>query len=86
MQNRRNAEFRSLYAALPQDIRALADKQYELLKQDRRHPSLHFKKIGGYWSVRVGRSHRALAIEVEAGVFVWFWIGPHDEYERVIRG
>jgi len=39
-------KFWALYEALPNDIRALADKNFELLKSDSRHPSLHFKKIG----------------------------------------
>jgi hypothetical protein len=43
---------------------------------------LHFKKIDGFWSVRVGIHHRALAIDVEGGV-LWFWIGSHAEYDRI---
>jgi hypothetical protein len=85
MMHRRNAEFLSLYSALPLSVRASADKQYELLKQDPRHPSLHFKKVGDYWSVRVDGGHRALANEVDRGVFVWFWIGSHADYDRLIR-
>jgi hypothetical protein len=34
-----------LYRALPADIRALADKNFALLKSDPRHPSLHLKRI-----------------------------------------
>ena len=41
------------------------------------------KKLGKFWSARVGLSHRALAIEDGEG-FLWVWIGPHDEYERLI--
>ncbi|MFO7628961.1 MAG: hypothetical protein R6W06_05480 [Prochlorococcaceae cyanobacterium] len=40
-----------------------ADRAYALLKADPRHPSLHLKKVGRFWSVRVGLRHRALAIE-----------------------
>ena len=47
------------------------------------HPSLRFKKVGGFWSARVGRDYRVLATE-EEGDFFWFWIGTHDEYVRVI--
>jgi hypothetical protein len=36
------------------DIRELADKNYELLKSNPRHPSLHFKKLADLCSVRVG--------------------------------
>ena len=63
-----SAEFWRAYARLPENIRALADKNYALLKQDSRHPSLHFKQIGRYWSVRVGAHHRALGIDIEDGV------------------
>ena len=65
----------------------LARKNHRLLEADSRHPSLHFKKLAGtspqLWSVRVGRDYRALALEQEGEIF-WFWIGPHDEYERVV--
>jgi hypothetical protein len=68
---------------LPQEVQALARRNFELLKQDPRHPSLHFKKVESRWSVRIGRSYRALAMEVEDGL-LWGWIGPHDEYMRLI--
>jgi hypothetical protein len=59
--------FWRLYDALPAGIRAVADKNYQLLKADPAHPSLHFKKVGKLWSVRAGVHHRALAVEVEGG-------------------
>jgi len=76
--------FWQLYNALPQDIQRLADKSFELLKEDPRHPSLHFKKIGRFWSARVGVHYRALAVEQEKD-FVWFWIGHHDSYDRLLK-
>lgn len=68
------------YQKLPPVVRELADKNYALLKTDPRHPSLHFKKVGRFWSVRVGLRYRALAIEVEGGL-LWFWIGSHADYD-----
>jgi hypothetical protein len=65
------------------EIRTLADKNYDLLKSDSRHPSLHFKKVGKVWSVRIGIHHRAIAIEVDEG-FLWVWIGLHSEYDKLI--
>jgi hypothetical protein len=47
-------KFWTAYEALPLPVRKLADANYELLKRDPRHPSLQFKKVGRYWSVRVG--------------------------------
>lgn len=76
--------FWQCYDSLPKPIQQVADENYELLKSDPSHPSLHFKKVGKYWSVRAGRGHRAVGIEVERGI-LWFWIGTHAEYERLIK-
>jgi hypothetical protein len=75
--------FWSLYNALPSEVRALADKNYERLKADPHHPSLHFKRIGRLWSVRVGSQHRALGHDVADGI-QWFWIGTHAEYDKLV--
>ena len=64
-------------------MQALADQAYERLKQDPRYPSLQFKKVGHFWSARVGGHYRALAVEVPDG-FVWFWIGSHADYDRLL--
>jgi hypothetical protein len=53
------------------------------LKADARHPSLHFKKVGRNWSVRIGLHYRALAVE-EGQDILWFWIGHHGEYDRLL--
>jgi len=71
------------YDSLSKATQKLADKNYELLKQNPKHPSLHFKKIDKYWSVRIGLYYRALAVEIEDGV-LWFWIGTHSEYDKLI--
>jgi hypothetical protein len=76
------SRFWRCYTALPKDIQTLADKSYALLKSDPKHPSLHFKKLGDLWSVRVGLHHRALAVEVEDGL-LWVWIGTHAEYDKL---
>ena len=76
-------DFWAMFYDLPQEVQDLARANYGLLKANPRHPSLHFKKVGGYWSVRVGRGYRALATETEDG-FLWGWIGSHAEYDRII--
>ncbi|TWT81725.1 hypothetical protein CA13_31780 [Planctomycetes bacterium CA13] len=75
--------FWDCYKQLPDAIRTLADKNFTLLKADPHHPSLHFKKVGRYRSARVGRDFRALAVETDDGL-LWFWIGNHAEYDRLI--
>lgn len=71
------------YNRLPERVQERADQKFELLKENPYHPSLHFKQVGHYWSARVNRNFRALALERPDGIY-WFWIGPHDEYERLI--
>ena len=51
------------YRTLPEDVRQLADRCFEVLKADPGHRSLHFKKVNAFRSVRVGLHHRALAID-----------------------
>jgi hypothetical protein len=76
--------FWSSYRGLPADMQALADKCFALLKTNPRHPSLHLKKAGRFWSVRVGKRHRALAREHSDGL-LWFWIGSHDVYQEFLK-
>jgi len=52
MRHYASASFWEAYNHLPQKIQKLADKNFELLKQDPLHPSIHFKKVKNYWSAR----------------------------------
>ena len=83
MNHHASPDFWACYRALPAFIQELADRAFALLKADPRHPSLHFKKVSEYWSVRVGLHHRAIGEEAPDGV-LWFWIGTHAEYDKLI--
>ncbi|MBH8553079.1 hypothetical protein I8751_12015 [Nostocaceae cyanobacterium CENA357] len=85
MRYRATPDFCYHYRQLPSEIQKLADRCYEILKQDSRYPSLHFKQVGQFRSVRVGLHYRALAVE-EEGEIAWFWIGTHAEYDQLLRG
>lgn len=76
--------FWSCLNALPKLVQKIAEKNFKLLKENPRHPSLHFKTIGKLWSARVGLNHRALAVKTDDD-FIWVWIGTHEEYERLIQ-
>jgi hypothetical protein len=81
--NRTTDRFWQRYWSLPKDVQALADKCFQLLKDNPRHPSLQLKKVGTFWSARVGLAHRALAVE-DGEDRIWVWIGRHDEYEKIV--
>jgi len=83
MNHRATPRFWACYRRLPEENKQLADRVYDLLREDPRHPSLHFKRIGQFWSVRVGLHYRALAIE-EDSELVWVWIGTHAEYDKLV--
>jgi hypothetical protein len=76
--------FWQAYEKLPAPVRELADKNYALLKTDPQHRSLRLKKVGRFWSVRVGLHYRALATEVNDGL-LWFWIGSHSDYDALVE-
>ena len=76
-------EFWFHYRRLPHTVRDLADKNFQALKAGPRHPSLHLKQVGDFWSVRVGLAYRALGTTCEGGI-IWFWIGSHADYDRLL--
>jgi hypothetical protein len=88
VKSRAAPEFRELLGELPQVVREQARDAYRLFQANPRHPGLHFKRIHGssrLVSARVGRSYRVVGILAASDEVVWFWIGPHDEYERVLK-
>jgi hypothetical protein len=84
MRHLASRSFWDAYEQLPAQVRIQADKSYALLKHNPEHPSLRLKKMGPYWSVRIGIRYRALATETEEGL-LWFWIGSHADYDALLR-
>lgn len=87
MKHRTLPRFWHHYQQLPKEARELADKNFDLIKSDPRHPSLHFKKVDAdrkLWSVRIGLQYRALGVEKPDGI-LWFWIGSHAEYDKILE-
>jgi hypothetical protein len=76
-------DFWVLYRALPTEVRTLADRCYALMRDNPRHPSIQLKRAGRFWAARVGLHYRALGVDSSDGI-VWFWIGPHSEYDKIV--
>lgn len=85
MKHQASPRFWRSYQALPAAVQEQADRAYALLKSDPRHPSLHLKKVGRFWSVRVGLRHRALAVEAGDDLLLWVWIGTHGQYDQLLQ-
>lgn len=76
-----------MFAALPADVREQARAAYGLFRSNPRHPGLNFKRVHGtvrYVSARVGRNYRTVGILAKPDEVVWFWIGPHEQYEKLL--
>ncbi len=80
-------DFVDCFAKLPERIKRLARENYKLWSENPHHPSLSFKRVGKKhpaYSVRIGIGWRALGFKDEDTI-VWFWIGSHPEYDRIIK-
>lgn len=87
MNSRTDKTFYKLLNALPSSVRKSAIKAYKLWSTNPYHPSLSFKRIHSIkyiYSVRINDDYRALGLRKENTIY-WFWIGPHNEYEKIIK-
>ena len=87
MKSHTNPAFRKLFAALPNDVRDQARAAYRLFRSNPRHPGLNFKRIHdkpNFVSARVGQHYRAVGVLAGSDEVVWFWIGPHEQYDKIV--
>ncbi len=73
------------YQNLDARSREAARRAYRLFMQNPGHPSLRFKKLGGYeevWSVRINERYRAVG-ERRGDSMTWVWIGTHNEFDNL---
>jgi hypothetical protein len=81
-----SAAFRKAFEGLPAQVQQQARNAYRFFQQNPYHKSLHFKQVHPtlpVYSARVGRDYRVLGV-LENNVIVWFWIGPHSEYDKIL--
>jgi hypothetical protein len=84
--SRVDPDFWPLFLRLPPAMQTLARQKYLLWQMDPFHPSLHFKELTlGIWSARINQQYRVLCRR-RGELVVWFWIGTHAEYDRLIEG
>ena len=86
MKSQTTPDFWEIYRQLPPETRKRAQSAYRLWRDNPRHNSLQCKKISRsqpIYSVRVGLDHRAPG-RLEDDTVHWYWIGAHDEYDRLL--
>lgn len=87
MKSQTTPSFWKHYGALPPEIRQRARQAYKLWRDNPAPPGLFFKRVKEgqpLYSVRVGLGYRALGL-LKADTVTWFWIGTHDEYDRLLK-
>ena len=78
--------FRKTYRRLPEQVREQAREAYRLFRQNPYHPSLRFKQVPParpIFSARISRDYRVVGVR-EEDTIIWFWIGSHAEYDKLI--
>lgn len=79
--------FRRALATLPASVRQQARDAYRLFRQNPQHPSLRFKRVHDtlpIYSARINLDYRVVGT-LDGDEIVWFWVGPHDPYERLLK-
>ena len=87
MRSQATPKFWRFYGHLPRGMQQRARKAYRLWQANPSHPSLRFKRVDDQepiYSVRITEDYRALGI-LEGDTVIWYWIGSHDEYQRLLR-
>ena len=86
--NRRTADFRTNFNALPREIQEIARAKFLVFLVNPLDPALHNHPLGdggrgrhadGSRSVRITLRYRAIYV-VEDGVNLWYWVGSHSDY------
>jgi hypothetical protein len=86
MKSKTTREFRKAFARLPRRIQTEARDAFKVFLEDPQHPSLRFKRVHStrpIFSVRITIDYRALGVRDE-DTMVWFWIGGHEDYDKLL--
>ena len=85
-ESRTTARFRKCYRDLPREVQLLARVAYRAFQHDPFYPALNFKQVHpsrAYYSARIGIHYRAIC-HLNAQRALWFWIGSHADYDRMV--
>jgi hypothetical protein len=88
--SRRTETYKKLLDKLPSDVQKACQDAFINWKKD--PASLHMKPLtqlsGEAYSAEINRRYRALGFKTkdEKGKtgYVWFWVGSHEDYNKVI--
>jgi hypothetical protein len=90
--NRRTWAFHEMFASLPAQYQQAANDAFQRFLLNPNHPALRSHPLkptrkGQHWpdsiSVTISMGYRAIYV-VRNGVNVWYWIGSHADYDKLI--
>jgi hypothetical protein len=87
VKSRTTAQFRKLFADLPEQIQEQTRQAYRQFIENPTHPSLRFKKVHPelpIYSARINKDYRSVG-QLEGDTIIWFWVGSHANYDRLLR-
>jgi hypothetical protein len=88
VRSRTTERFRKALADLPEQVQEQARGAYRQFLLDPWHPGFRFKQVHptlSIYSARVGLHYRALGVREEEDLVIWFWVGSHAEYDRLLQ-
>jgi hypothetical protein len=80
------AQFRQLFAELPEQVQEQTRNAYRQFKKDPSYPSLRFKKVHPQlpiYAARINKSYRAVG-QLDGDMVIWFWVGSHTDYDKLL--
>ncbi|MFW5871771.1 MAG: hypothetical protein ACOCUT_01555 [bacterium] len=87
MNSKTTKSFWKYYNKLPKHIKKAAKSSFIAFQENPNNPGLYFKAIfpkERVYSIRISQAYRALGNK-EYKTIKWFWIGNHNDYEKMIN-
>jgi hypothetical protein len=75
-----------MFSQLSPVLQQQARDAYRLFQSNPNHPSLRFRQVHPtlpVYSARINIDYRAVGVR-DGNTISWFWIGNHQEYERLL--
>ena len=88
MKHRFEEKFWARYAKLPPHIRRRVLRCTEMLQENPPRPSLQLKRVDSPhadWTARVNGGYRMGAKDAENDIISWFFVGTHEEQDKLLR-
>lgn len=88
--NKGTRNFKAQFDALPNDVKRQAVEKYRLFLSSPQN--VDFRRLlqfnsGIYYRAKIsqGRAGYRAVARLDGGTLIWFFIGPHDAYDKLLK-